>query len=112
MSSHYAIIQYVPRPIANERINIGVIVVGEGGCRVQFLRNWDRVKAFGGEDIGFLLEFAERFFDVEIPVTIDWISRAVVNWQNSIQIEHGGASLDGIDELLGDVVEKYLVEPK
>jgi hypothetical protein len=112
MSTHYAIIQYVPNPIADERINIGVVVLGEGTSRIQFLNNWDRVKTFGGEDISFLLEFTERFpdFNAEIPITLDWVQSAAVRWQNSIQIRYGGASLDGVDEVLVDVVEKYLVE--
>ena len=58
--SYYSVIQYVPNPIADERINIGVIAFDDRTVLVHFLKNWNRVRNFGGEDIGFLLEFAKR----------------------------------------------------
>ena len=59
MPSRYSIIQYVPNPIADERINIGVLAFDENLVKVSFLKNWQRVKDFGGENIDFLQDFAE-----------------------------------------------------
>jgi len=39
MASYYSIIQYVPNPIANERINIGVLIFDEKEIKVNFLEN-------------------------------------------------------------------------
>ena len=59
MTSHYSIVQYVPDPIADERINVGVIATGENGTvRVRFLGHWQRVHQFGRGDVSFLQEFA------------------------------------------------------
>ena len=60
MPSRYSIIQYVPNPIADERINIGVLAFDENLVKVSFLKNWQCVKDFGGEKIDFLQDFAER----------------------------------------------------
>ncbi|MEM9544071.1 MAG: DUF3037 domain-containing protein [Cyanobacteria bacterium P01_E01_bin.42] len=61
MASRYSIIQYVPDPIAEERINIGVLVFDRQNVKVHFLSNWKRVRYFGRqEDIRTLKSFAER----------------------------------------------------
>ncbi|MBD2774779.1 DUF3037 domain-containing protein [Iningainema tapete] len=60
MVSRYSIIQYVPDPIADERINIGVVVFNEDAVKSRFLTNWERVRLFGMEDIDFLKDFADR----------------------------------------------------
>ena len=49
MPSRYSIIQYVPNPIADERIHIGVLAFDENLVKVSFLKNWQRVKDFGGD---------------------------------------------------------------
>ena len=54
MVSRYSIIQYVPNPIADERINIGVVAFNEDAVRTHFLSNWERVRYFGMEDTEFL----------------------------------------------------------
>lgn len=66
MPSKYTIVQYLPDPVTDERINIGVIVVGEGRIETRFLENWERVSAFAaGEDIQFLRDFADRVQDTD-----------------------------------------------
>lgn len=54
MASRYSIVQYVPNPITDEWINIGVVAFDDNDVRVQFVNNWGRVQAFGREDINFL----------------------------------------------------------
>ena len=59
MASRYSVIQYVPNPIADERINIGVLAFNEQVVKVHFLSRWDRVRDFGQvKDIDFLQNFA------------------------------------------------------
>jgi len=52
MTPYYTVVQCVPDPIAGERINIGVIVLGEGRLSCRFVRTWRRVAQFAREDIG------------------------------------------------------------
>jgi Protein of unknown function (DUF3037) len=58
MPGYYSVVQYLPDPVTDERVNIGVITYGDGGIRCRFLRTWTRVRMFGGEDVSFLREFA------------------------------------------------------
>lgn len=61
MVSRYSVIQYVPDAIANERINIGVLVFDEQVVRVKFLSKWNRVVHFApNSDISFLMDFSDR----------------------------------------------------
>jgi len=55
MVSRYSIVQYVPNPIADQRINIGVLAFDDNRVCVRFLSNWERVKRFGMEDIHNIL---------------------------------------------------------
>jgi Protein of unknown function (DUF3037) len=123
MTSKYSIIQYVPNPIADERINIGVLAFDDHRTLVYFLRNWDRVRRFGMEDIGFLKDFAARTREVaesgllfpgdennEIPKH-DRLLRVAQSWMNSIQFTEPRASLKELDRVLEDAIKKFLIEP-
>ena len=60
MPAFYSIVQYVPDPVIDERINVGVIVFGEGRVMSRFVDNWRRVRNFGSEGIAFLRKFADQ----------------------------------------------------
>lgn len=121
MPSQYSVVQYVPDPVADERINIGVVVIGDSGPRVQFLSNWDRVKRFGKEDIGYLREFASRLA-VEIKHASEELQlkdsgsiekrleRMVSGWMNSIQFTPLRGSLKSSADLLEEARATFLVD--
>jgi hypothetical protein len=124
MVSRYTVIQYVPDPIADERINIGVVAIGETAIHVRFLGQWGRVQQFGQEDITFLRDFARRFqeairamrvlpgLDPVIALTTEQLERMMVGWMNSIQFTSPRASLKSAGALLEEVVQRFLVEPQ
>ena len=122
MPSQYSIIQYVPNPIADERINIGVLAFDENLVKVSFLNNWQRVKDFGGERIDFLQDFAETmqaqakngllFLGDEnnnIPKQ-DRLLKLSNHWMNSIQFSEPRGSLKDVEQVLNDSVNKFLVD--
>lgn len=123
MASKYSIVQYVPNPIADERINIGVVAFDDKRVCVQFLTNWDRVSKFGGEDINFLKDFAHRMnaasesgllFPGDHPDDTpkhERLRKLARGWINSIQFTEPRGSLDNVDSLLADIVQTCLVEP-
>jgi hypothetical protein len=124
MTSRYSVIQYIPNPIADERINIGVLAFDDETVRVHFLSRWDRVRCFGiSEDISFLRDFAHRMkrsvengllFPGDKPNGLPKHERLIEvskNWANSIQITEPCGSLENVDALLDDVVQNYLFEP-
>lgn len=124
MSSHYSVVQYVPDPVTGERINVGVVVFGDGGVRTRFLRDWRRVQQFGEEDVHFLRDFASRASDwgrPDIPfpglgttIRLDeaGIREIAGRWMNSLQLTEPRSSLLSLDELLVDVAARFLRDPK
>lgn len=122
--SRYSVIQYVPDPIADERMNVGVIVFNDDTVRVHFVSNWERARRFGMENIEFLKNFAhsmeeeankgllfpgDDFDGVPYHERVLKISR---EWINSIQFTEPRAALDTIDGLLEDSIKIYLHEQK
>lgn len=121
MASKYSIVQYVPNPIANERINIGVVAFNEEQVRVQFLTNWERVRNFGMEDITFLKTFARRMSEAADCGLIfpgdnpnapyqERLSKIAQDWLNSIQWTEPRGSLQDVDSLLEDIANNCLVD--
>jgi len=124
---YYTIIQYVPDPVIDERINIGVIVVDGDRLICRFVSDWRRVRAFGGEDITFLQEFARQ---IERDTARNSESRRTRSgssdqpgfdehrllqmanrWINSIQFTEPRASLLDADVLLEEVARRFLKTP-
>ena len=125
MVSQYSVIQYVPDPIADERINIGVLVFDDNVVRVQFLKNWKRVKDFSFGDIQFLFDFEQEMNKASTKNLLfpgdkmmtdtskqDRLLRVSQNWMNSIQFTEPHASLKPVDKLFQDSINRYLQEPE
>jgi len=125
MASRYSVIQYVPNPIADERINIGVLAFDQQTVKVHFLSNWDRVRVFGrSQDMSTLKTFADRmqksaaagqlFPGDELNNTPNYegLLKVVQGWINHIQLTEPKKSLDTVDNLLTDAIATYLLEPE
>lgn len=124
MASRYSVIQYVPNPISDEKINLGVLVFDENDVRVHFLGSWKRIRCFAAtEEINFLKNFTYNMQKAvksgllfpgdsksDIP-NHERLLKASLNWQNSIQLTHPRGSLSDIDKLLEEMVSIYLLEP-
>lgn len=117
MPSHYSIVRYVPDPIADERVNVGVVVFGEGRVLTRFVNRWSRTKTFGGEEVDFLREFAREIGEPQRnllafsqPWTDDTLSTVSRRWKNSIQLSEPRASLKDPDSLLAEVAATFLRE--
>jgi hypothetical protein len=117
MPSQYSVVRYVPDPIADERINVGVVVFGEGMLRTKFIRRWSRLRGFGGgEDTGFLRDFVRDIEHAQKtlldgasqPWTAETLKRVSARWKNSIQLSEPRASLDSPDDLLRDAARTFL----
>ena len=122
MVSRYTVVQYVPDPVADERMNIGVIAYDEHGVHSRFLSRWDRVESFGGEDVSFLKDFAAEVARSgsagQLPLamgrrTIDAsiIEKIVVNWRNSIQLTDPRSATIRAEDLLRSVSDRFLRAP-
>jgi hypothetical protein len=122
MASKYSIVQYVPNPIADERINIGAVTFDDDNVCVRFLTNWERVRCFGMEDIDFLKDFAKRMNEAASSGLLfpgdkpdgtpkhERLTRIARGWINSIQFTEPRGSLDNADSLIEDIAYSYLVD--
>ena len=123
MASRYSVIQYVPNPIADERINIGVLVFDEEIVKVHFLYSWERVNSFGGENTRFLRDFAKHMeesskngllFPNDDPnngqTRVDRLRKVARGWINSIQFTEPRGSLENVDSVFEDIIRTYLVD--
>jgi hypothetical protein len=116
MPSHYSIVQYVPDPITDERINVGVIATGEGGTvRVRFLSHWQRVHQFGLANVSFLQDFArviEMRQDELDLAQAEWtepvLRKLSADWVRSVQFTEPRASLKDVNSLFEEIVVRFL----
>ncbi|MBR8828981.1 MAG: DUF3037 domain-containing protein [Gomphosphaeria aponina SAG 52.96 = DSM 107014] len=124
MVSRYSIIQYVPNPIIDERINIGVLAFDDQVVKVKFSENWQRVSDFAMEDdLEYLKNFAHRMkecakdgllFPGDIKNKIpkhERLLKVAQGWMNSIQFTEPRGSLKNVDKLFTDTVNKFLIFP-
>ncbi len=124
MATFYSVVQYVPDALADERINIGVIVCDDRSTQARFLHNWKRVEQFGGGDIAFLREFAQRVKQQVEPLPLvasgafgpAWdavlLGKLSREWHESIQLTPPRASLQPADAVVEDLAQWFLHEPK
>jgi hypothetical protein len=96
MITRYSVVQYVPNPLADERINIGVIAWDERDMSAKFLSNWKRVQSFGHEDLGYVCEFvakASTALDRNVPsdlfggtptLDVSKLEKMIGTWHHSI----------------------------
>ncbi len=103
----YTVVQFYPDTIADERVNIGVIVFGDGTLRQRWLTDWRRVEQFAGEDVSFLQEL--------IAKVACWderqLKRAVENWGNMIRFRTPYGGIEPPDVMLEAVAQSYLRGP-
>ncbi len=122
MTTRYTIIQYVPNPIADERLNIGVITWDEQRVCSHFLADWRRVKLFGVGDVGFLRDFAQRVTDRTSPqlrlalpdygsMDAPRLQKMIGEWGHSIQFTEPRGSLKDAGTLLRELVPTFLRQP-
>jgi hypothetical protein len=110
MSAFYSVIQFVPDPVADERVNAGVVVFGEGRILARFVENWGRLQRFGNKDVSFLKQFAR---DLEKRIqdgttTEQTLREMAANWRNAIQFTSPRGSLLGLESLLEDAQDRFL----
>ena len=123
MVSRYSIIQYVPDPIADERINFGVIAFDDEQIQVRFLENWKRVHCFSSESIDFLKDFVGRMriataSGLMVPcedsselTRQERLLKISNDWQNCIQITPPRKSLGEVELVADQISGLFLKEP-
>lgn len=124
MANYYSIIQYVPDPIANERMNIGVLVFSGRNVKVQFVSNWSRARNFRREDIAYLRDFEKQVLMLtgsqqeleEITGRTKFdekkIRQIIDTYERSIQFSKPKVSLEEANTLLNYLTDRFLYHPE
>jgi len=108
MAQYYSVVQFVPNPLTDERVNIGVIVFDDSGQRdSRFLENWSRVSSFGGHAPA--LQAVAREI-AEAALTPGSVEEMSARWRHSVQLTAPRASLAPMNRLLDDMSETMLVQ--
>ncbi len=107
MPAYCSVIQYVPDVVRGERINVGVVVFGDGRTRVRMLADWSRVRAFATADVVDGLLAAGR--DIEGMGEAE-IRAAARSPTSSVQLTKPAGSLLDADVLLEQSAPRFLVE--
>jgi hypothetical protein len=124
MSSLYSIIRYVPDPVAQEFVNIGIVTWDGDGIRCRFIDNWARVQSFGNEDIKFLRELSRNIeaaaarqlslagINEKPPLSIEALEKMIGTWGQSVQFAEPRGSTKDATALLADVAPLFLRSPR
>lgn len=123
---HFTIVQYVPDPLADERINIGVIVLDDD-VHYDFLSKWSRAKSFGRIDHSYsrAIQFKEELEELclgMMPATqlsipemmptskkaVDIVKEMVESWSHVIQFTRLRPSKEPAEVLLARLSDRYL----
>lgn len=126
MPAKYSIVQYYPDPTTGERINIGVLVFGNGQIHSKFLSDWRRARAFAEGDIDTAKEFANwvetelargralpassplKSMSVPEHLSVEHIERMAGEWSNAIQLTAPQPSLEDPESLLTRLAQQFL----
>ena len=122
MPSYYSIVRFLPDPVRDERINVGVLAYDDAGdVAGHFVRDWKRIRNFAGQDVAFLQDFIRELADAtstQRTLSFDGgqggcspedIRRMASRWINSVQMSEPRASLLGRDDLLARMSAQFLV---
>lgn len=120
MASQYTVVQYVPNPLSDERINIGIVAWDDAGVSVEFISSWYRIRAFGNEDIGYVKDFVTKtseamkiqsqpdLFRSADRFDVALLEKMIGGWRHSIQFTTPRGSIKDRATVLRDVAPVYL----
>ncbi len=122
MAALYTVVRYMPDPVSEECVNVGVIAWDGAETVCRFLTNWSRVSVFGGEPVAFLKEFAGEVqartskqlllpgLSTEARLDGKDLEAMFGTWHGCIQFSKPRGSLKGAQALLGDIAAIFLRE--
>jgi hypothetical protein len=119
MASYYSVVRFVPSALAEEFVNIGVLVIGDGHVRGKFLEDWGRVERFAqGRDVRHARDFQEWVLGSMVPeglsdrrmkaISEEDVHRISKEWIGSIQVTPPRASILSPEVLLEDIAPTFL----
>ena len=109
MTNYYSVVQLVPDPITDERINIAVIVFSENGeVRFELTNQWNRVRSFWGHDTHSLHKLTNDF--LKSNLNLEQVKSQPLDLSSSIQVTAPRNSERNTDELLLWLSDRMLAQ--
>jgi hypothetical protein len=115
MGTFFTVIQFVPDPVADERLNAGLIVYTDQVVKLHLVHDWKRLERFAdAEKVEYLREFAQDFADrtsgdsFTSRLTRDDLDTMIRKWQSLIQFTKPRGSLLEPEPLLKQIVRRFL----
>jgi hypothetical protein len=115
MSSFYSVIRYLPNPVTDECVNIGVVAFGDEGPCFRFVKNFSRARAFSGQDVSFLKDFVSDVQAGNVGAlgnpqnwTGERLKALLGKWHNIIQFTPPRASTKPAAPLVQDIASIFL----
>lgn len=118
MPSHYCVVQFVPDPLADERVNVGVLAFDEECVRSAFVEDWRRAIALAGRSVTPLrkvIRDLERATSDDFQqealrspthfhrLTAELVEDLANRWSHSIQLTPPRGSLADVDTVLAEI---------
>src|SRR5437899_1710203 len=123
MPSQYCVVQFVPDPIADERVNIGILAFDDKKVRSVFLDDWRRPLALAGPsvmplrkvirdlELGSVDDAQEQLLQSHggtVHLTSELIGRFAERWSHSVQLTPPRGSLADVDTVLEEMSQLML----
>ena len=117
----YAVLQYVPDPVRQECLNVGVVVAipGSAAAAVRVLKKPEasRLKWLGAkDDVKFLDDLADDLSHPEVPpgaTAADVLARAHTEWGGTVRVSELRAALhDDAQDLCDELYSRYVANPR
>lgn len=111
MTSYYSVIKYVPDPIADESINVGVIAFSGSNVKLHISSNLGRAQAFAKKNSNTLIK---ALSDIQKMLLAGHLSESSIqrlseSWINQVQFTQPRFSSKSVDELLVDITSMFLL---
>lgn len=116
MAAKYTVVQYVPRPLADERVNIGLIAWDDKGSVIRCTEDWARARVLGGNETKLLKQILNEVQSYitsaseqsERGSTDELVGRLIARWEHKVQFTPARGSLRTAAELVRDLAPVFL----
>lgn len=108
----YSVIKYVPNPVSDECINVGVLAFDGQEVAARFASDLGRARALSRRDPVTLRSVLTDLRQMLQQGSLDEakIRRLCESWRNQVQITAPRVSTQGIEEVLAEVAPIFLTE--
>jgi hypothetical protein len=110
MASYYSVIQFVPNPLNDERVNVGVITFDDDEVHSRTLQNWSRVHSFVGNNSAEIRHAVDALLKVDLSSEV--VRHIASSWRHSLQLTEPKASTSDSFDLLAEISDLMLIDPE